>query len=308
MDSSTTPTSSPTGTGPVPTPGERSRPRSLVGRGLFQDRMAAVGWLLLIAIPLVLMPFDAWISDWIAALDLPGDLEKDMDAFQQFGQFGSLLLIVALICLLEPPAVRRTLLDLTLAILFAVGCAVIFKTLIGRARPYVDVSNIVEWNQQASMPSSHATAAAVLAVYLSWIRPRLALLAMILATLVAVWRVRVQAHFASDVAAGLLLGAIISGPVIRGHWGVRALDWYWKRMVKENNTPALPSVETEVRKRHPIASPARARSIRKTVLGLIALGVFLLILSVVHRPKTEILSNALEKTVSPNNAAAILSP
>ena len=268
--------------------------------------MAAVGWLLLIAIPLVLMPFDLGISDWIAALELPGDLEKDMDAFQQFGQFGSLLLIVALICLLEPPAVRRTLLDLTVAMLLAVGCAVIFKTLIGRARPYVDVTAIVEWNQQASMPSSHATAAAVLAVYLSWIRPRLALLAMILATLVAIWRVRVQAHFASDVAAGLLLGAIISGPVIHGHWGVRALDWYWKRMVNAKNTPALPSVETEIRQRQPVASPARSRSIRKTVLGLIVLGVLLLIVSVIHRPKTAISTDTLEKRGSPSTTAAIL--
>lgn len=268
--------------------------------------MAAVGWLLLITIPILLMPFDASISNWFGTLDLPGDIEKDMDAFQQFGQFGSLLLIITLICLLEPPAVRRTLLDLTVAILLAVLCAVILKTVIGRSRPYIDASVAVEWNQLASMPSNHATAAAVLAVYLSWIRPRLAILAMVLATLVAIWRVRVQAHFTSDVAAGLLLGAIIAGPVVRNHWGVRMLDWYWQRMVNKKSTPAWPTVKREVRARHPIASPVRARSIRHTVLGLIVLGVLLLIISVLHRPEPMNPASVDEKDVATFQIKAIL--
>ena len=45
----------------------------------------AVGWLLLVAVPVLIMPFDHTISLWIHNLDLPGDIEKDMDAIQQFG-------------------------------------------------------------------------------------------------------------------------------------------------------------------------------------------------------------------------------
>ena len=152
METPTTPPSTPTGNEPASTSEERSLQRSLAPRSLFQGRMAAVGWLLLITIPILLMPFDAGISNWFGTLDLPGDIEKDMDAFQQFGQFGSLLLIITLICLLEPPAVRRTLLDLTVAILLAVLCAVILKTVIGRARPYIDTSAAAEWSTVGSLP------------------------------------------------------------------------------------------------------------------------------------------------------------
>lgn len=277
--------------------------------------MAAVGWLLLVSVPILLMPFDPAISEWFGSLHLPGDVEKDMDAFQQFGQFGSLVLILVLICLLEPPAIRRTLLDLALAVLVAVGCALILKTLFGRVRPYVEAptpflgageSAQTEWNQRASMPSSHATAAAVLAVYLAWIRPRIALLAIILATLVAIWRVRVQAHFASDVAAGLLLGALIAGPIIRRHWGVRLLDWTWRRWVDTTASPAHPAVDEMVQSRQPTHLPPKTSSVRRTVAGLVALALVLLVIAIAHRPSTADPTIVDPKSVAESPDRAIL--
>lgn len=277
--------------------------------------MAAVGCLLLVSVPILLMPFDPAISEWFGSLHLPGDVEKDMDAFQQFGQFGSLVLIIVLICLLEPPAIRRTLLDLALAVLVAVGCALILKTLFGRVRPYVEApapflgageSAQTEWNQRASMPSSHATAAAVLAVYLAWIRPRIALLAIILAALVAIWRVRVQAHFASDVAAGLLLGALIAEPIIRRHWGVRLLDWVWRRWVDTTASPAHPAVDEMVQLRQPTHLPPKTSSVRRTVAGLVALALVLLVIAIAHRPSVADPTIGDPKSVAESPDRAIL--
>jgi len=248
-----------------------------------------------VAVPVLLMPFDHAISLWIHNLDLPGDIEKDMDAIQQFGQFGSLILILILILLLEPPPIRRTLLDLGLAMLVAIVCALLLKTLFGRTRPWVSDTSVFlgpgwaeptqgDWHSNASMPSSHAVGAAVLAVYLAWIRPKLAILAVILAGLVALWRVRVQAHFASDVAAGLLLGALIATPIIQGHWGVRSLDWIWKRFINQNASQAVHEVKDTIHTRRPTKRKSRPFSPPYAVFALVLLALILLILSVAHRP------------------------
>lgn len=303
MDSTPPSSIAPTDVKSSPTNAEPSRVEepasSSPHRSLFRGRIAAVGWLLLLVVPVLIMPFDGQISRWIYSLDLPGDIEKDMDAIQQFGQLGSLILIFVLIFLLEPPTIRRTLLDLGLAMLVAVLIALFLKTIFGRTRPWVSETNTSvflgpgwgdnterDWHTSASMPSSHSVAAAVLAVYLAWIRPRLAILAVILAALVAIWRVRVQAHFVSDVAAGLLLGALVATPIIQGHWGVRSLDWIWKRFVDREAQPAVRDVEESIQSRQPKKKRKknlRPYSPRLAILALIFLAVILLLLSVVHR-------------------------
>ena len=297
------PPSSATSTGPVPDllatepTGAGIPTHTAEEQGHAKGRILAVGWILLFVIPILLMPFDLQISMWVNSLDLPGDIEKDMDAVQQFGQFGSLILVFILIFLLEPPTIRRTLLDLGLAMLIAVGIAVFLKTVLGRTRPWVEetsqflgpgwgISDDRNWQQSASMPSSHSVAAAVLAVYLAWMRPRLAILAVILAGLVAVWRVRVQAHFASDVAAGLLLGALVATPVVHGHWGVRGLDWIWKRFVNHDADRAFLDVRDAIDDRR---SGLKRRwlprlSARWSVVAICVLALILLILSTVHCP------------------------
>ena len=211
---------------------------------------------LTLSIVWLLIPLDVSISNWFTRLDIPGDIEKDMDAFQQFGQFGSVIFVIVLILLLETPSIRRTLLDLICAALLAAGTSTVLKTLIGRTRPSVvqdfefygpwfirEETFNLEWSSVASMPSGHSVAAAALAVYLAWIYPRLTVLVMVLAAMVATWRIRVSAHFPSDVVAGLFLGAAIATPVVRGHWGVRSVDFLWNRFVDKNSVKALPDVQ-----------------------------------------------------------------
>ncbi|MCH2161061.1 MAG: phosphatase PAP2 family protein [Phycisphaerales bacterium] len=262
-------------------------------------RLAALGGLLLVSIALLMMPFDIQVAGWIRRIPFPGDIEKDLQAFQQFGQLGVLILVVFLVWRLEPPNIRRTLLDLGVAVAIAIIIATVLKTVLGRIRPghaewhgflgpmgmrSTDNPLHDDWHATASMPSSHATAAAVLAVYLAWIQPRITWIAAILAGLVAFVRVHAGAHFPSDVLAGLLLGGFTAAIIIPCGWGCRLLDWYWKRVVDTSAQPAWPEVREFIRQRHlQVRTPrppwwARWRGIvglAIIALGLLTMGVIL---------------------------------
>ncbi len=241
------------------------------------------------------MPFDAVIAGWFSSLDIPGDVEKDMDAYQQFGQLGSLILVISLILLLETPSIRRTVLDLICASALAAGVSTFLKMMFGRSRPGV-VSEIefhgpwflrgesfeLHWTSVASMPSGHSVAAAALAVYLAWIYPRLTILVMVLAAMVATWRVRVSAHYPSDVVAGLLLGALIATPIVHRNWGVRIVDAIWNRLIDTNSQEALPEVQkatAENYERYKNGGLSRKSALTPSILATLILGVVVLILA-----------------------------
>lgn len=76
--------------------------------------------------------------------------------------------------------------------------------------------------RMASFPSGHATTMAALVAGLAFLWPRFALVVAPLALLVAASRSVVGAHFASDIAAGLLLGAA-STVLIAGWFAERRL-------------------------------------------------------------------------------------
>ena len=257
-----------------------------------------LGCLLLLTIPILLLPFDLRLSSWFTGLDFPGDINKDLQAFQQFGQVTSLILVTVLILRLEPIPIRRSLLDLWLAIVIAAGIAVLIKTLFGRVRPSIHHADIAgnflgppwvrenpefedKWNIVASMPSNHSTAAAVLAVYLAWIQPRITILVGILAGVVAFARVKVGAHFPSDVVAGLLLGALTGMLVIRQAWGTRLLDVIWKTIVDRSAKPALPIVRKTIIQRHlKTKNPLQQQKNRnRIIVGCLILTLILLAFS-----------------------------
>ena len=236
-----------------------------------------------------MMPLDVPISDWLRGLDLPGDVEKDLQAFQQFGQLGTLILVIFLVWRLESPTIRRTLLDLGLAVLIAIVVATLLKTLLGKVRPgHAEVQGFLgptwmrpldsplhdDWHSTASMPSSHATAAAVLAVYLAWIQPRMAWIAVVLAGLVAFVRVQAGAHWPSDVLAGLLLGGVVATVVVHRGWGTRLIDWGWKKVVDSSADPAWPELRNAVQTRQMALNPTQipwwARISTLIVLGISA--------------------------------------
>ncbi|MDX2130432.1 MAG: phosphatase PAP2 family protein [Planctomycetota bacterium] len=73
-----------------------------------------------------------------------------------------------------------------------------------------------------SMPSSHTSAAMVLAVALHAMYPRLGVLVWTLAVIVGLSRVIFGAHFPSDVIAGATLGYAAATLAMHGRWGERA--------------------------------------------------------------------------------------
>ena len=95
----------------------------------------------------------------------------------------------------------------------------------------------------ASFPSRHACFAALAAVFLCKIAPKLRPLALALAGIVAAARVVTGAHFASDVFVGAAIGYAMGVLATRDSWGVRALDRLWRRLVDPHATAALPRLQ-----------------------------------------------------------------
>ena len=75
--------------------------------------------------------------------------------------------------------------------------------------------------------------------------PRLTVFAVVMAAIVAFSRVLFVAHWLSDTVVGAAIGFLVSYPIIRGFWGVRLLDAFWKTVVDRKAGPALPAVVRE---------------------------------------------------------------
>jgi membrane-associated phospholipid phosphatase len=105
------------------------------------------------------------------------------------------------------------------------------KEVIDRARPSIldaSLHPLVAIPQSAAMPSGHATTAFAAAVAVGLVHPRLRVPLVALATLIAISRVYLGVHFASDVIVGALLGTVIAVAVVAvARWlrqGLRGAD------------------------------------------------------------------------------------
>ena len=198
---------------------------------------------------LLLWPIDPWVMARITAdgsrssLPIGGDLRRELEVLQQFGQGGMTIVVVLAVWLLDPDN-RRRLLDWLVAIGVAAVLAFGGKMLIGRPRPVLDEPGLILgpfgmeplptgdgfvvthawafWQEGISklwsMPSSHTVFAVVAAGMLAGWYPRLRWLMVALAALVALARVGFGAHYPSDVAAGAAVGLIAVG--LANHWRV----------------------------------------------------------------------------------------
>lgn len=217
--------------------------------------------LVMLAAAAALLPLDGPIARAVQTWSPSGDLSREMHAIQQYGQGAVTIMVGAALLCLQPWRWRR-LLDLGLAMGLMVLATRLGKHLIGRARPDLEDpwafvgpvatydapgvrEPITAWSGNyllASMPSSHAAAAAVLSIFLVFVDRRLRPLAIALALIVAACRVLLKAHYPSDVVVGLLVGSAIAMPVITRGMGTGLIDLVWK-LFDRDATPALPALE-----------------------------------------------------------------
>ena len=71
--------------------------------------VARIPWISLIILLLmagVMYFLDEVVSMGFKVFDPPGDVDQELEALQQFGQFGSLVLVAIIVCRLQPPPIR----------------------------------------------------------------------------------------------------------------------------------------------------------------------------------------------------------
>ena len=220
----------------------------------------------------LVMAVDEPIRDAVRSIPMGGDVKRELEMLQQFGGFASIVVVGAIIGLLQRWRFRR-MLDWGLAA--GLGWIVfgVMKVATGRLRPRIDheggswigpagvfiepksgatVHPYEFWREgvyaSMSMPSTHTTHAAIAAAFLATMYPPLRWMAVPMIGLVGFSRVYFGSHWPSDVVVGACLGWAWGMVVCQRSWGVRLVDWIWRRAVDRHAEPALPGlVERERR-------------------------------------------------------------
>ena len=188
-----------------------------------------------LSLSLILVPLDPFAAKLAlkmqpgGGLTLGGDVKRELEFVQQFGAFTSVVLIWVAILRLDPTGKNKLPSFLIATAMNSLICNAL-KMFLGRPRPKflqaheltlpwetfdmpaeIGVRAIHAWesSQLWSFPSSHTAAAAVLAVYLTRMYPKLRELAITLVLIVATARVLLFAHYPSDVVAGAAIGLVI---------------------------------------------------------------------------------------------------
>lgn len=213
----------------------------------------------LAVLAVLVVPLDAAVSGWFEGHRPGGDVKRELEALQQFGQFAVSVVIAATIFVMDRRRARR-LLDWAAGALVAMVAVTVMKGVTGRPRPglhdayhltgpaglypvpagggYRMESPWLSGYDLASLPSRHACFAVLAAVFLAGMYPRLRPVVAGLAVIVMSARVVLGAHYLSDVLAGAALGYLIGHAASVGWWGVRAVDWGWRRLVDGYAEPA----------------------------------------------------------------------
>lgn len=227
----------------------------------------------------LLLPLDGPLHRAIAVFGregrwrLGGDVYRELEFIQQFGDLASTLLIAAAVALLDP-AKRRRILDWFLAAIATSLAALVLKKLAGRPRPSLHEPALFlgpfrafplretvttasgraqvvaswrhAWESKGvsdlwSMPSSHTAAAVVLAMALARMYPALTPLAWTLAGVVAAARLLLGAHYPTDVLVGWMMGFIIARACMDFSLGQRLADRLARRRAPMPEPPPAPA-------------------------------------------------------------------
>lgn len=230
--------------------GEPSEPSS--GDGLPGPRVGPGFWPVFpIALGLCLVPLDGAVRQWVFGRRIGGDLKRELEFLQQFGAISSVVILMIVVILLDSRTrewKRSRILDWIAAASLCGALGHLLKIALGRPRPlFNDPMHVLgplgkypvelkdgtrtlihAWDYSSgvasdlwSMPSSHALAAASLAVSLTMLYPKLRWLCICLVIVVCIARVVLGAHYPSDVLVGAGLGWWLASTAMTARWGSR---------------------------------------------------------------------------------------
>ena len=180
--------------------------------------MSAMNWIvvaILLGASLVLMVLERRGVRTTLTLDFKGDVKRETRFIAQYGQlFCSIIVAILLWQLEQRPAARLAPLVMLGAVFGVSVLAMALKRLLGRVRPNRENAGrflgpgLKHDNARESFPSSHSASAMAMSVVLAHLYPPAAITFYALAIACGALRYVLDAHWPSDVLAGLALGMV----------------------------------------------------------------------------------------------------
>jgi undecaprenyl-diphosphatase len=166
-----------------------------------------------------LLAADASLRDWVVQFNAPA-VDAAMWFFSAIGYFGGIWAGIAIVLAAWVPRLRPIAWQVLLALLLTQGVVdLAVKPFVGRPRPFVTVptSRVVGHYRPPtySFPSGHAALGFASATVLAFGVPRLKILWLALAAIVAFSRVYIGVHYPLDITFGALLGVAV-GVLVSG--------------------------------------------------------------------------------------------
>lgn len=135
-----------------------------------------------------------------------------MPLISKLGNGGIIWLVLSGLLCVFPKYRKAGVTMLTALALDVLLCNVMLKPLVGRMRPFTvntGVELLINAPKDFSFPSGHTAASFAAAFALLFVKNKLWIPSMILASLIAFSRLYLYVHYPTDVLAGILLGLIV---------------------------------------------------------------------------------------------------